>query len=46
MVELLIDNGADVNITDYCGCTPLSAAKTDEMAELLVKHGAKKDKKE
>ncbi len=43
---VLIQHGADVNAVDYCGCTPLGAAKSNEMTELLVKHGAQKDKKE
>jgi len=38
--KALIEAGADVNITDYLGYTPLFSADTVEKAELLVNAGA------
>ena len=40
IVKLLIEKGADVNAKDSNGKTVLDFAKTDEMKELLRKHGA------
>jgi ankyrin repeat protein len=45
IVELLITEGANVNARDGAGRTPLSYAKEEghtEIAEMLLKHGAKK----
>ena len=44
MVELLIGHGAEVNVKDYEGQTPLWSANENghtEIVELLKKHGAK-----
>jgi cytohesin len=38
-VDLLISNGADVNAKNYRGETALDLAKTEEIKELLRKHG-------
>lgn len=46
VVELLINNGADVNQTDTLGRTPLHNVSTKEIAELLITHGAKVDAQE
>ena len=40
MVELLLEHGADPNIQDVGGSTPLHRAKTVEMAALLLDRGA------
>ena len=40
-VKLLIDRGANINAPNDNGATPLSVAQTNEMKELLKKHGAK-----
>ena len=40
IVELLIENGADVNATGDNGWTPLHYAGTKEVAELLIENGA------
>ena len=42
-VELLLDNGADVNVKDEYGSTPLhdaSLGKHNEVVELLISRGA------
>ena len=44
MIELLVSRGAEVNVKDYYGRTPLSMAKDNgltEIVNLLRKHGAK-----
>jgi ankyrin repeat protein len=44
LVELLITNGAEVNVNDVQNRTPLDFAQrwgTGEIVELLKKHGAK-----
>jgi ankyrin repeat protein len=40
MVDLLIARGAAPDAEDYCGGTPLHAARTAEIVEALVKAGA------
>jgi ankyrin repeat protein len=40
MVEYLISKGADVNILDHEGDTPLHVTETASMAELLIANGA------
>lgn len=40
VAKWLITNGADVNATAYNNFTPLHFAKTPEMVELLLEHGA------
>lgn len=43
VVELLLSNGANVNVTDKKGTTPLALAKRGsrhQIIELLIKHGA------
>ena len=42
LVELLISAGADVNIKDDFGESPLAWAKSEEIQTLLKKHGAEK----
>ena len=44
MLEILIDNGADLNVKNDQGKTPLDYAKTEEMQQLLIKYGAKSGK--
>ncbi len=41
MIELLLDNGVDINIKDNYGNTPLNYATTEEIKELLIQRGAK-----
>ena len=41
IAELLITKGADVNVKDDDGTTPLDMADDKETADLLRKHGAK-----
>ena len=41
IIELLIANGADVNAKSRFGVTPLNAARKQEIADLLRKHGGK-----
>ena len=41
MAKFLIDSGADVNSKDRDGDTPLYWANSEEMEDLLIKHGAK-----
>ena len=41
LVNLLIENGVDVNAKDRDGRLPLIEAYTYEMGQLLIKHGAK-----
>ena len=38
--RLLLDHGANVNIKDKYGLTPLHRAKTEEQTRLLLDHGA------
>ena len=48
MVEYMIDKGADVNVVDRDGSTPLMEAIPNghtEIVALLLKHGAKRDVK-
>lgn len=40
MINLLLSRGADVNIIDFEGETPLYVAETVEVAQLLLSHGA------
>ena len=42
LVELLISAGADVNIKDDFGESPLAWAKSEEIQDLLKQHGAEK----
>ena len=44
MLEILIANGADLNVKNDQGKTPLDFAKTEEMQQLLIKYGAKSGK--
>jgi len=47
IVELLIANGADVNVRGFLGMTPLNMADDEgekEIADLLRKHGGKTGK--
>ena len=39
VVKLLLDKGADPNIANTWGLTPLDVAKNDEIKELLIDHG-------
>ena len=41
VIELLIAKGADVNVKDDDGTTPLDMADDKETADLLRKHGGK-----
>lgn len=41
LVQLLLSHGADVNASDQDGNTPLMLSDREELAELLVKNGAK-----
>lgn len=43
MVELLIENGADVNLRDFSGKTPLYTAQNsrEEILVILVRHGGR-----
>jgi len=41
IVELLISKGADLNIKDRDGRTPLYWARNKDLVDLLMKHGAK-----
>jgi len=41
VIELLIAKGADVNVKDKDGTTPLDMADDKETADLLRKHGGK-----
>jgi ankyrin repeat protein len=43
-VELLLDAGAEVNVTDRRGITPLDRAANKDIEKLLKSHGAKTDK--
>jgi ankyrin repeat protein len=43
VVKLLLDNGADVNVRNEDGRTPLTYASSAEMTELLIKAGANPD---
>jgi len=40
VVKYLIDSGADVNVTDRWGATPLNDAKDVKVIDYLVQHGA------
>ena len=42
-VKLLLDAGAEPNVTAYNKFTPLHVCTTPESAKLLIKHGAKTD---
>jgi len=42
LVKLLIDNGANVNYLTNFNKTALDYATTDEVRELLIRHGAKR----
>ena len=42
VVQILLWHGADIHIRGH-GKTPLQAAKTDEIAQLLLEHGAGKE---
>lgn len=41
VAEYLVGQGADINAVTSTGTTALSIAKTDEVRELLIEHGAK-----
>lgn len=44
VVKLLVDSGANINVRDYEGRTPLAVARKqgfDRMIEILLKHGAR-----
>ena len=41
-VELLLENGADVNVCDHYGNSPLDIAHTSEMIELIERYGGEK----
>ncbi|MDP6527240.1 MAG: hypothetical protein QGH15_24055, partial [Kiritimatiellia bacterium] len=40
-VSILLEKGADVNIRDKWGNTPLDVTLNDDVANLLRKHGGK-----
>ena len=42
MVELLLKNGADVNVVDYEGKTPMQIARSQKIKDLLAQYGAEK----
>ena len=44
MLEILIANGADLNVKNDQGKTPLDYAKSEEIKELLILNGAKSGK--
>lgn len=41
MIELLLNNGANINIKDNYGNTPLNYATTEEIRDFLISRGAK-----
>ncbi len=40
IIKLLIEHGAQVNVLDAMGCSPLSFAADEAVRKLLLKHGA------
>ncbi|EAY21799.1 hypothetical protein TVAG_238250 [Trichomonas vaginalis G3] len=45
LVEVLCQNGADLNKADFQGYYPLDRAKSQEMRDFLTKHGSVQRKK-
>jgi len=44
LVKLLLEEGSNPNALSYEGIYPIDWTKSEEIKEILIKHGAKKDK--